>query len=152
MLPFNPNAFRMMSSWRPVEDAAASLICHGALSRFPDLKVAFIENGSTWVLPLMNNLKTVYKKMPQEFEEDPIEVLKRQIHVSPFWEEDLGVLADLIGPTQVLFGSDYPHPEGLANPTSYIEDMSHVPEETMRMVMGGNLARLMKVDATVAAA
>ncbi|MCB1285286.1 MAG: amidohydrolase family protein, partial [Microthrixaceae bacterium] len=146
MLPFQPNAFRMMSTWRPVEDAAASLICHNTLSRHPGLKVGFIENGSTWVRPLLENLADVYKKMPQEFMENPVEVFKRQVHISPFWEEDLGKLADLIGPTQVLFGSDYPHPEGLEVPSTYIDDMAHVDAETMRLVMGGNLARLMRVD------
>ncbi len=35
MLPFQPQAFRMLSSWRPVEDAVGALVCHGALSRFP---------------------------------------------------------------------------------------------------------------------
>ena len=30
-----------------------ALVCHGALSRFPDLKVAVIENGSSWVEPLL---------------------------------------------------------------------------------------------------
>ena len=49
MLPFQPQAFRMLSSWRPVEDTVSSLICHGALSRFPQLKVAVVENGSSWV-------------------------------------------------------------------------------------------------------
>ena len=147
MRPFEPNAFRMMSSWRPVEDAAASLVCHGALSRHPDLKVAFVENGSSWVGPLLKTFKDLYKKMPEAFAENPIDTFKRQIYISPFWEEDLGELADLIGPSQVLFGSDYPHPEGLGNPTTYIDDMKHVPDETMRMVMGGNLSTLMGMEA-----
>ena len=94
MLPFEPQAFRMLSAWRPVEDAVAALVCHGALSRFPQLKVAVIENGSSWVEPLLKNLADVYKKMPQDFLEDPVEVVKRNIYISPFWEEDLGALAD----------------------------------------------------------
>ena len=53
MLPFQPQAFRMLGQWRPVEDAVSALICHGALSRFPQLKVAVIENGSSWVEPLL---------------------------------------------------------------------------------------------------
>ena len=32
---------------------SSALICHGALSRFPTLKVAVIENGSSWVEPLL---------------------------------------------------------------------------------------------------
>jgi predicted TIM-barrel fold metal-dependent hydrolase len=149
MLPFQPQAFRMLSQWRPVEDAVSALICHGALSRHPQLKIAVIENGSSWVEPLMRNLADVYKKMPQDFLEDPTTVFKRNIHVSPFWEEDLGALADTIGVTQVLFGSDYPHPEGLADPVSYVEELEGLPEDEVRKIMGGNLARLMNVEDTV---
>ena len=36
MLPFEPQAFRMLSAWRPVEDAVSALVCHGALSALPD--------------------------------------------------------------------------------------------------------------------
>jgi predicted TIM-barrel fold metal-dependent hydrolase len=146
MLPFQPQAFRMLGQWRPVEDAVASFICHGALSRFPSLKVAVIENGSSWVAPLLSNLADVYKKMPQDFLEDPVAVFKRNVHVSPFWEEDLVALAELIGVERVLFGSDYPHPEGLADPVSYVEELSGAPEDVVRKIMGGNLARLMNVD------
>jgi len=146
MLPFQPQAFRMLGQWRPIEDAVSAVICHGALSRFPRLKVAVIENGSSWVEPLLRNLADVYKKMPQDFLEDPIEVFRRSIHISPFWEEDLGALAGLIGDERVLFGSDYPHPEGLAEPATYVHQLAGVPDETVRKIMGGNLARLMNVD------
>jgi predicted TIM-barrel fold metal-dependent hydrolase len=146
MLPFQPQAFRMLGQWRPVEDAVSAAICHGALSRFPRLKVAVIENGSSWVEPLLRNLADVYKKMPQDFLEDPIEVFRRSIHISPFWEEDLGALAGLIGDDRVLFGSDYPHPEGLAEPATYVHQLAGVADETVRKIMGGNLARLMNVD------
>ncbi len=149
MLPFQPEAFRMLSAWRPVEDAVSSLICHGALSRFPQLKVGVIENGSSWVEPLMQRLKDTYKKMPQDFLEDPIEVMKRNIYISPFWEEDLGALAELIGEDHVLFGSDYPHPEGLADPATYVDELVGLPEATVRKIMGGNLAQLMNVKDAV---
>lgn len=151
MLPFQPQAFRMLAAWRPIEDAVSSLICHGALSRFPQLKVCVIENGSSWVEPLLQRLADTYKKMPQDFPEEPVSVFKRQIHISPFWEEDLGALADLIGEDRVLFGSDYPHPEGLANPASYLDELAGQPEERVRKIMGGNLARLMNVQVPAAA-
>jgi predicted TIM-barrel fold metal-dependent hydrolase len=146
MLPFQPQAFRMLSAWRPVEDAVSALICHGALSRHPDLKVAVIENGSSWVEPLLRNLADIYKKMPQDFLEDPVAVFKRSIHVSPFWEDDLGAVAEMIGVERVLFGSDYPHPEGLAEPASYADELAGLPDESVRLIMGGNLARLMGVE------
>lgn len=146
MLPFQPQSFRMLQAWRPIEDTVAALLCHGALSRFPALKIAVIENGSSWVEPLMKALKNQYKKMPQDFLEDPLEVFKRNIFISPFWEEDLGELAQLVGEDNVLFGSDYPHPEGLAEPASYLKELAGLPEETVAKIMGGNLARLMGVN------
>jgi predicted TIM-barrel fold metal-dependent hydrolase len=144
MLPFQPNTFRLLQAWRPVEDAVSALVCHGALSRFPRLKVAIVENGMTWLAPLMTEMARLWKKMPQEFAENPVEVVKRNIYISPFWEEDLGALSRLLGEDHVLFGSDYPHPEGLARPASYVEDLAHLPEALQRKIMGGNLARLME--------
>jgi len=149
MLPFQPQAFRMLHSWRPIEDSVAALILHGALTRFPRLKVAVVENGSSWVEPLLKSMGDVYKKMPQDFPEDPVEVFKRSIHISPFWEEDLIALADRIGEDHVLFGSDFPHPEGLAEPAAYVDKLAGAPEETVRKIMGGNLARLMNVKDAV---
>ena len=96
--------------------------------------------------PLLGNLKDTYKKMPQDFLEDPITVFKRNIYVSPFWEEDLPALAELIGEDHVLFGSDYPHPEGLADPASYVDELEGAPEHVVRKIMGANLAKLMNVE------
>jgi len=145
-LPFQPNAFRMLSSWRPIEDAVASLIVHGALTRFPTLKIAAVENGASWIEPLQKALKNFYKKMPQDFPENPIEAMRRCIHISPFWEEDFGHIAELLGPDRVLFGSDYPHPEGLGDPVKFVEEIGHLGDELVRKAMGDNLARLMNME------
>jgi predicted TIM-barrel fold metal-dependent hydrolase len=144
-LPFKPDAFRMLASWRPIEDAVSSLICHGALARFPELKIAVVENGASWVEPLLKALKDLWKKMPQDFPENPVEALRRNIHISPFWEEDFGHLAELLGPDRVLFGSDYPHPEGLGDPITFAKEIAHLGPELVGKVMGNNLARLMNV-------
>jgi len=141
-LPFKPDVFRMVAEWRPIQDSVAALVCHGALSRFPDLKIAVIENGSSWVEPLLNTLADLYKKMPHQFLEDPVVAVKRQVHVSPFWEEDMAELAALIGVDRVLFGSDYPHPEGLADPITYVDELKNLSEDDKAKIMGGNMARL----------
>jgi len=151
MLPFQVDAFHMYVNWRPVEDAVASLVTHGALSRFPASKIAIVENGSSWLEPLMKGMKDLYKKMPQDFLEDPVMVIKRNISISPFWEEDLDALADLLGEDNVLFGSDYPHPEGLADPRSYLAELEGATPERTAKIMGGNLARLMNVENTAVA-
>jgi len=152
MLPFKDDAFRLTTTKRPIEDSMASAVCHGLLTRFPKLKIAVIENGGSWVPHLLENLADVYKKMPQAFDEDPVRVFQRQIYVNPFFEDHMAELIDAMGGTSnILFGSDYPHPEGLAEPTSYA---AHLPKdlkkEDVRKIMGGNLGHLMGVAGLVA--
>jgi predicted TIM-barrel fold metal-dependent hydrolase len=129
----------------------ASLVCHGALSRFPELKLIIVENGASWVEPLLLKMAELWKKQPQAFAENPVDIVKRSVHISPFWEEDLGKLAGLLGEDRVCFGSDFPHPEGIESPRSYIDDLAHLPEELQRKIMGGNLSRLMNVPAEITA-
>ena len=150
-LPFRLDSFRMMAQGkRPAEDAAAALTCHGLLTRFPQLRIAFVENGAAWVLPLFEHLEDTYRKMPQAFGEDPVDAFKRNIFISPFHEDNLEAIAGALGTDHILFGSDYPHPEGLAEPCSYID---HLPksfsQEDVEKIMGGNLARIMRVGVTV---
>jgi len=150
-LPFRLDSFRMMAQGkRPAEDAAAALTCHGLLTRFPQLRIAFVENGADWVLPLFEHLEETYRKMPQAFGEDPVDAFKRNIFISPFHEDNLEAIAGALGTDHILFGSDYPHPEGLAEPCSYID---HLPksfsQEDVEKIMGGNLARIMRVGVTV---
>ncbi|MFB4300981.1 amidohydrolase family protein [Actinomadura sp. NTSP31] len=141
-LPFKPQPFRQIGQWRAIEDTVASMICHGCLSRFPDLKIATIETGSAWVRPLLEKLADAYKKMPQGFQHDPVEQMQRLIHVSPFIEDDMSALADLLGIDRVLFGSDYPHPEGKADPITYVDDLAALSDSAKAKIMGGNLSRL----------
>jgi predicted TIM-barrel fold metal-dependent hydrolase len=141
-LPFKPQPFRQIGQWRAIEDTVASMICHGCLSRFPDLKIATIETGSSWVRPLLEKLADAHKKMPQGFQDDPVEQMRRLVHVSPFIEDDMSALADLLGIDRVLFGSDYPHPEGKADPVTYVDDLTALSDSAKAKIMGGNLSRL----------
>jgi predicted TIM-barrel fold metal-dependent hydrolase len=111
------------------------------------LKVAVVENGAVWLGLLLDRLAYSYKKMPHLFLDDPVEVVRRNIYISPFWDEDIGSVIELIGADHVLFGSDYPHPEGLAEPVSYVNELDGLSEDIVRKVMGENLARLMQPEA-----
>jgi predicted TIM-barrel fold metal-dependent hydrolase len=149
-LPFKPSAFRMITQGkRPIEDTMTAMVCHGAFTRFPDLKVAAVENGANWVGHLLHNFAETYSKMPQEFIEDPVVAFKRNVYVNPFWEDDISSLVDLVGADHILFGSDYPHPEGLADPISYVDELAGLPDDQVAMIMGANLAGLMGVTAGV---
>jgi len=152
MLPFRLDAFKMLTSGkRPIEDTAAAMTCHGLLTRFPDLRIASIENGADWVIPFLEHLEDIHRKMPQMFDEDPVEAFKRNVYVAPFHEDDIARLSDVIGIDHLIFGSDYPHPEGLAEPCSYVDHLpSGLAEEDVAKIMGGNLAQIMRVAAPAA--
>ena len=104
-----------------------------------------MENGSGWVRPLLHDMEGAYSFNPHLFEEDPVEVFKRNIFVHPFHEDDPVGLCKEIGADNVLFGSDYPHPEGMSDPLSFVDDLDGLAPEDTAKVMGGNLSRLMNV-------
>jgi predicted TIM-barrel fold metal-dependent hydrolase len=142
--PFEPSPLR--SYWtrahEPMADSVAALVCHGALTRFPRLRVVSVENGSDWVPGLFQQLAGVYKKMPQMFPEDPIVAIRRNVYISPFWEDDVRSLGELLPIDHIMFGSDYPHPEGLADPLSYLDHLEGLSDDEINGVMGGTLANL----------
>ncbi|WP_067662440.1 amidohydrolase family protein [Nocardia miyunensis] len=148
-LPFQPAPFRSYYGLarNPAEDAVAAFACHGALTRFPDLRVAMVENGTNWVPRLFETLSETHKKMPQLYGEHPLDAIRRCVYFNPFWEEDVRELAELVPLDHIFYGSDYPHPEGLADPLSYVDRQRELPQEDLARVMGGTLSELMRVGA-----
>jgi predicted TIM-barrel fold metal-dependent hydrolase len=132
---------------REIMDTVASAIGHGLCTRFPRLKIAPIENGSGWVSGLLDDMARAYRSNPQGWEEHPVEVFKRNIFIHPFHEDDPVGLVDLLGADNVLFGSDYPHPEGMVDPITFVDDLAGLPGDQIAKVMGGNLSHLMNLPA-----
>jgi predicted TIM-barrel fold metal-dependent hydrolase len=67
------------------------------------------------------------------------------VYVHPFHEEDPLGLVEIVGADNVVFGSDFPHPEGMYNPISFVDELKALTPEDQAKIMGGNLGRLMKV-------
>ena len=75
---------------------------------------------------------------------DPVEQLRSHVWVSPYYEDPLIELRDTIGADRILFGSDYPHAEGLADPVSFINDLVGFNAEEIRLIMRENALALSK--------
>jgi hypothetical protein len=76
------------------------------------------------------------------FDEDPFEVFKRNIYVHIFHEPDPQGLLDLgLPPDRLMFGSDFPHPEGIADPLAYSEVVGGLTAHQQELIMGGTLAQ-----------
>ena len=62
--------------------------------------------------------------------------------VSPFHEEDLRGMADLIGADRMLMGSDFPHAEGIPEPREYVNELVGFTSDEVRRVMRDNALEL----------
>ncbi len=150
MRPFEQDVFAIVSqSHRPIMDTVMSAVCHGMLARFPDVRLGSIENGGVWMRRVVEDLLDGYGKMPHLFAEPPLDSLRRSLYVAPYWEEPLEPLIDTIGLDHILFNSDWPHPEGLADPVEYAvfarQEMG-LDDDEVAQVMGGNMRELMGVS------
>jgi len=136
------------SEYRNIRDTIYSIIGHGLGTRFPDIRFMPIENGSQWVPTALKQFQKLYDRSPGGFDEDPMKTFQRSIIVHPFFEEDVLNIVDLVGTDNVVFGSDYPHPEGLSEPLSFLEEIEPLPEVDKAKIMGGTLSKLMQCDPT----
>ena len=130
---------------RGISDTLAALICHGVFERFPNLRLASIENGAMWVPDLLRNLKDAHGKMPMVFDRHPVEQFKEQVWVAPYYEDDMAVLKDHVGIDRLLFGSDFPHTEGLPEPTDFVKDIPSFTDDEVRAIMRDNVLDLITV-------
>lgn len=150
MRPFSnlgsPAFRRMANDYSAAVDSCASIIGHGLASRFPKLKFAPIEFRAPWANGFIERIQRVYDEAPVIFDENPVEVFKRNIFVHSFGDKEPQKLVDLIGVDNVMFGSDFPHVEGLNDPLAYVEFLKGMSEEDQAKIMGGNLAKLLKLD------
>ena len=133
---------------RPIMDTVASLVFSNLFGRFPNVRIASVENGSLFVpylMAVMDKMGGMGRAGPWpggRIKEKPSAILRRHLFVSPYHEEDIPELVRRIGASQVLFGSDYPHPEGLAEPAQFAEQIAELPEAEQRMILRDNAIRL----------
>ena len=149
MRPFEQDLFGIVSqAHRPIIDTVLSAVCHGMLARHPGVRIASIENGGVWMQTVVDALLDGWGKMPHLYAEHPLDSLTRSLYVAPYWEEPLQPLIDTIGLDHILFNSDWPHPEGLADPVEYAvfaRDEVGLADDDVAKIMGANMEALMGV-------
>ncbi len=145
MEAFRSTPFRqIVSHERQISDTFSALVCHGLFDRHPNLRIASIENGGSFVPKLLEDFEVCFAKMPQSFAEDPVETFTRHVWVSPYYEDDIDQLKHLLGADHLLFGSDWPHAEGLSEPTAFIDDIAGFTAAEVQQVMRDNALALLE--------
>jgi predicted TIM-barrel fold metal-dependent hydrolase len=138
---------------RPISDTLAALVLHNLFGRFPGIEVLSIEHGSSWVPPLLKLMdKSAMMARQGEWpfgrlDDKPSEIFRRHVYLTPYPEDDVSRLAQVIGADRILFGSDYPHPEGVAEPIDFLKDLAGLPDSDVRLIMRDNAAKLLGIPA-----
>lgn len=132
--------------------AFAAIVGHGMLDRYPELKVAFLEFGAEWILYMVGRMDhylpidkgrqmPVTEGMPRESIRDYVKSGK--IFVGGEADDTLMLQEiELMGETQILFSSDFPHPEARENSAKQILARTDLSEPQKRKIFYDNAVRL----------
>jgi predicted TIM-barrel fold metal-dependent hydrolase len=104
--------------------------------------VASVENGSEFLPDLVRKLRSTASRMPGWFREDPVETLRRHVWINPFWEDDVREVVAVMGAERVIFGSDWPHIEGMPQPLDYAKEVAGFDATTQRRILRENALAL----------
>jgi predicted TIM-barrel fold metal-dependent hydrolase len=75
----------------------------------------------------------------------PSDTFRQHFIVSPYPEENVRRIVDEIGIEPIVFGSDFPHGEGLAFPDQYVSaQLANFDETDQRKIMRDNLENYLR--------
>jgi predicted TIM-barrel fold metal-dependent hydrolase len=137
---------------RPAMETVASTIMHDLFGRFPKVRICLAEQGTVWLPYILRKLDATYFLGRQarfgRLERRPSEIFRDHFVVAPFPEENVQRVVAEVGIEPIVFGSDFPHGEGLAFPRDYVAaQLGGLPEEQVLAIMRDNLAGFLGIGA-----
>ena len=127
---------------RNINDFLASLVFDRLFERFPNVRVASVENGSEFVGELLRFLEHTKERLPKYFSEDPVESFRQHVWLNPFWEDDIEEIIEHMGADRVILGSDWPHMEGLGKPRDILDEVENISSDVQEKILYANTAGL----------
>ena len=135
-------SIKAFSIERAAHDWLITMSMERMYTRFPNLRIASVENGADYLDMLFRKLKQQALKSPGWFDEDPIELFREHVWMNPFWEDDIYEVIEFMGADHVIFGSDWPHLEGMPSPLDYLEEVEDLNSDDLKLVMRDNTRHL----------
>jgi predicted TIM-barrel fold metal-dependent hydrolase len=148
---YNAALGQTLTSDRGILETTVALVVGNLFGRFPNVRIASIELGCAWTpyaLHMVDHAGSLLERritaFGQTMQDLPSDVFKEHIYISPFPEEDVVGLTELIGVDRVLMGSDSPHPEGNIMPGDFADSIQKLPEADIKKIMRDNLLALLQ--------
>jgi predicted TIM-barrel fold metal-dependent hydrolase len=150
---FNMNALMWTMYWgdRPAMETVWAYTLQGLFERFPNIRIVLSEMGSVWVPYTVRKMdhafmlgkRGTYAKLTRR----PSETFKEHFLIAPYPEESVSRVAEVVGTTPIVFGSDFPHGEGLAFPDQYAAaQLTKFSAPEVKAIMHDNLATFLGVE------
>ena len=131
-------SIKAFSIERAAHDWLITMSMERMYTRFPNLRIASVEIGADYLDMLFRKLNQQAKKSPSWFDEDPVELFRKHVWMNPFWEDNVYEIVELMGADHVIFGSDWPHIEGMPTPLDYLEEVKDLNDGDLQLVMRDN--------------
>ena len=126
------------------------IIYSGVLETYPSLQVVIAESGIGWIPYILDRMNLEWEEQYKDLTltMKPTEYWHRQCRAT-YQSDEIGIrLLDILGEDNVMWGSDFPHPDGVwPDSQSFIEkELGHLTDETRHRIVCGNAAKLYGFD------
>lgn len=133
-----------------LDQCVASIIFSGMLERHTGLKIVLAESGIGWLPYLVDRLDYEWENSYEQWKGlcsvKPSELFKGHIYAT-FQEDNIGVKLAHLYPDNFLWGSDYPHFDGVWPDSQDIirDSMGELPQDLRSKLTRDNAAKLYKI-------
>jgi predicted TIM-barrel fold metal-dependent hydrolase len=135
---------------RPAMETVGAAILQGWFERFPNMKLLLSEQGTVWLPYTIRKMDHAYlmgrRGTWAKLTKRPSEYFREHCFVAPFPEENVPRAVEVAGVEPIVFGSDFPHGEGLPDPSLYAGQIASFNDDDRRKIMRGNLARYLGIE------
>jgi predicted TIM-barrel fold metal-dependent hydrolase len=121
------------------------IIFSGALERYPGFKFVLGECGVSWIPYMLTRMDQEYEdQFHHLFPMKPSDYWRRQGTTTFQHEATLADMVHLVGEDNIVWGSDYPHPDGIWPDSLKLldEDLAGLDERVRRKITCENAGRL----------
>jgi predicted TIM-barrel fold metal-dependent hydrolase len=152
------NELAYQGTWLPLgmlsgSQWLAGIIMSGVCEKIPDFRFVMGEMGGSWIPFVLGRMDHIFheRHLDEKFSPPmsllPSEYWYRQGATTFQEEPEVGKMADLIGVNNLMWGSDYPHPDGVWPDSKSViqKTLGNLDEESFRKITCDNAVKLYRM-------